>query len=50
MTALFVILFFALMIAAWAPARIRDLRSGQASPFDSHEDGHRKYSTEIRFY
>ena len=48
MTALFFLGFIALMIAAWAPARIRDLRSGQASPFDSHEDGHRKYTTAIR--
>jgi hypothetical protein len=48
MTALIVLLFFALLIAAWAPARIRDLRSGQASPFDSHDDGHRKYTTAIR--
>jgi len=48
MTALFFVLLFALMIAAWAPARIRDLRSGQASPFDSHDDGHQKYTTTIR--
>lgn len=48
MTALFFIAFVALMIAAWAPARIRDLRSGQAGPFDSHESGHPKYTTAIR--
>ena len=48
MTALFFLLLFALMIAAWAPARIRDLRSGQASPFDSHDNGHQKYTTTIR--
>lgn len=49
MTTLIVLGFLALVIAAWAPARIRDLRSGQAAPFDSHEDGHRKYTTALRF-
>ena len=48
MTALFFLLLFVLMIAAWAPARIRDLRSGQAGPFESHENGHQKYTTTIR--
>jgi hypothetical protein len=38
MTAILFFLIIGLLVAAWAPARLRALRTGTTHGFDSHED------------